>query len=285
MISYITIFMLIEVFSNNLEMSENVSFTKRQKRQKLSIDDQSSEPKITPKSTPLTTSLPSSNPSKSLFSYTPSEDITINPSEILSIDPDDCPITAALTQKSLSSKIFSGELSASVYRGQKAYAQYAEKSESSIRASKFTGSLGPVKAPSHLKATCRFDYSYGLCKDWRISGYCGYGESCIFVHDRSELKTGWELEKEWEKDQESKRKKALDLKDLEPSNPPPELKEKGCLKCEGPKEITTLCKHEFCLKCSMEQFAHSPKCYICGKDTKGIFNEIKSEEKNPKNNK
>ncbi len=25
-------------------------------------------------------------------------------------------------------------------------------------------------------------------------GYCGFGDSCIYIHDRGDYKTGWELE-------------------------------------------------------------------------------------------
>ena len=257
-------------------MDSEPKFQKRQKRAKLSYDD-----------APTSESLPQTSPEvskpvpcdTSLFSF---KSLPTQADLPESLDEELCPIAEAIKHKSISSKIFSGELSASIYRGQKAYAQYAEKSDSTIRASKFTGSLGPVKAPSHLKATCRFDYSYGLCKDWRVSGYCGYGDSCIFVHDRSEFKTGWELEKEWEKEQEEKRKKALETKERIEKEDEKEVgeedeKEKGCEKCGGAKEVFTLCKHEFCFKCSMELFLRSPKCYVCGKDTKGIFNEVKKD--------
>jgi RING finger protein 113A len=257
-------------------MDSEPKFQKRQKKAKLSYDD-APAPEPIHLTTP-DTSKPSPSDT-SLFSF---KSLPIPPEAGEMPDEEVCPIAEAFKHKSISSKIFSGELSATIYRGQKAYAQYAEKSDSTIRASKFTGSLGPVKAPSHLKATCRFDYSYGLCKDWRISGYCGYGDSCIFVHDRSEFKTGWELEKEWEKEQEEKRKKALENKERVEKEENAEVDEgkemeKGCEKCGGVKEVFTLCKHEFCFKCSMELFLRSPKCYVCGKDTKGIFNEVKKE--------
>jgi len=28
-------------------------------------------------------------------------------------------------------------------------------------------------------------------------GYCGFGDSCKFLHDRSDYKHGWQLEQEW----------------------------------------------------------------------------------------
>ena len=80
----------------------------------------------------------------------------------------------------MTSKIFSGELSASIYHWQKAYAQYAEKSDSTIKASKVTGGLGPAKSRSHLEAVCRFYYLYELCKDWRVSRYA-YTETPAYL--------------------------------------------------------------------------------------------------------
>ena len=80
-------------------------------------------------------------------------------------DTDNDTIAQALKQKEISNKIHSGDIESGLYRGLKGYALYAEKSDASIFASKYTGSLGPVKAPNNVRATCRFDYAYGLCKD------------------------------------------------------------------------------------------------------------------------
>ncbi len=30
-----------------------------------------------------------------------------------------------------------------------------------------------------------------------LLGYCGFGDSCKFLHDRSDYKYGWQLEQEW----------------------------------------------------------------------------------------
>lgn len=44
---------------------------------------------------------------------------------------------------------------------------------------------GPLKAPGNLRATVRWDYQPDLCKDFKETGYCGFGDSCKFLHDRS----------------------------------------------------------------------------------------------------
>ena len=55
---------------------------------------------------------------------------------------------------------------------------------------------GPARAPIHYRATSRFDYQPDVCKDFKDTGYCGYGDACKFLHDRSDYKTGWQIEKD-----------------------------------------------------------------------------------------
>eukprot|EP00965_Chrysotila_dentata_P075271 2486181-Pleurochrysis_carterae.AAC.14 len=81
-----------------------------------------------------------------------------------------------------------------IYRGQKAYHQYTNKAED------FTSTMlkghGPARAPVHYRATSRFDYQPDVCKDFKDTGYCGYGDACKFLHDRSDYKTGWQIERD-----------------------------------------------------------------------------------------
>ena len=60
---------------------------------------------------------------------------------------------------------------------------------------------GPLRAPSFLRATCRFDYAPDICKDYKETGFCGWGDNCKFLHDRGDYKSGWQMEKEWEVEQ------------------------------------------------------------------------------------
>lgn len=164
----------------------------------------------------------------------------------------------------ISKQIHKGELDPQVYRGLHGYALYAEKSATNLASSKTTGSLGPVRAPANIRSICRFDYSYGLCKDWKVSGYCGYGDNCIFMHDRSEFKTGWELEKEWETAQQQKRAKR-------PEETVTQRHPKECGVCGKIDEDTifTVCRHPFCYPCALQ----SPvSCRTCGCATNGLFN-------------
>lgn len=32
-----------------------------------------------------------------------------------------------------------------------------------------------------------------ICKDYKETGYCSFGDSCKFIHDRGDYKSGWEI--------------------------------------------------------------------------------------------
>lgn len=34
---------------------------------------------------------------------------------------------------------------------------------------------GPIRAPSNLRATVRWDYQPDICKDYKETGFCGFG--------------------------------------------------------------------------------------------------------------
>lgn len=83
------------------------------------------------------------------------------------------------------------------------YHQYIKKTEAQLAANKFTGTQGPIRATSHIAITNRFDYQPGIvtfiiliveiCKDYKETGYCSFGDSCKFIHDRTDYKSGWEI--------------------------------------------------------------------------------------------
>lgn len=171
-----------------------------------------------------------------------------------------------------------------IYRGQAGYKNYIAKDESSIGNNKNTGTQGPIRAPAFFRATCRFDYQPDICKDYKDTGYCGFGDSCKFMHDRGNYKSGYQMEKEWdEKQAERKRMIAMgidpdeDKKDDDDEfvvKTGPELPF-ACFICRGPFKdpIQTICQHYFCQNCAVKQFrSEGPNCPICTKNTGGIFN-------------
>ena len=38
---------------------------------------------------------------------------------------------------------------------------------------------GPIRAPLYLRSTVRWDYQPDICKDYKETGYCGFGGQCV----------------------------------------------------------------------------------------------------------
>jgi len=213
--------------------------------------------------------------------------------------------------------LVAGTIDAKEYRGQGAYKRYANRSEGAISASKYSGLLGPTRGMSNVRMTMRIEYwgtsgEGGICKDYKETGYCGFGDSCKFLHDRSDYKAGWQLEKEWEDQQkaiETKKRKRWEKRMRERGLAEGEDGEVGgaasadgsssededsaglpstCYACSERWEdcksmpIVTTCGHHFCEDCAMEQYAKTPKCMACDAPTSGIFNSCDALEEKVK---
>ncbi|KAJ2780336.1 RNA-splicing factor [Coemansia javaensis] len=168
-----------------------------------------------------------------------------------------------------------------MYRGQKAYTNRAAG----------TGSMraGPVRAPTNVRTTSVVDYQPNVCKDYKETGFCGYGDSCIFLHDRGVYKTGWQLEKEFEEQQrqqgvrrddprlwQTERDGAAADKAAAGSSKAAEVPF-ACLICRKPFKdpVVTRCQHYFCEACALARYRKSPKCLACGAATGGAFKRAK----------
>lgn len=42
--------------------------------------------------------------------------------------------------------------------------------------------------------TSTIDYNPELCKDYKETGRCNFGDTCLYIHDRTDYKSGWEQE-------------------------------------------------------------------------------------------
>lgn len=104
----------------------------------------------------------------------------------------------AIYEKSLQiNKEQEGKADDKVYRGMNNYTQFYKKRDTAAgNASSGMVRKGPMRAPAHLRATVRWDYQPDVCKDYKETGFCGFGDSCKFLHDRSDYKHGWQLEQE-----------------------------------------------------------------------------------------
>ncbi|KAK6158863.1 hypothetical protein DH2020_006177 [Rehmannia glutinosa] len=135
-----------------------------------------------------------------------------------------------------------------LYKGLHGYTDYKAgfRREQTVASEKAGGSHGPLRASAHIRVSARFDYQPDICKDYKETGYCGYGDSCKFMHDRGDYKSGWQLEKEWEEKEKAR----------EPFVDP----------------VVTRCKHYFCEHCALKHHARNKKCFVCNQPTNGIFN-------------
>jgi len=129
---------------------------------------------------------------------------------------------------------------------------------------------GPVKPPLNVRLTCRFDYQPDICKDYKETGYCGYGDNCKFMHDRGDYKTGWQLEEEWEEARKAVKKEEENLEVAKVEDDLP----LSCGICheEFKNPVVTKCGHFFCEMCAIERDKKFKTCFFCEEKTNGIFN-------------
>ncbi|EEF40224.1 RING finger protein 113A, putative [Ricinus communis] len=143
---------------------------------------------------------------------------------------------------------------AKLYKGIHGYTDHKAgfRREQTISSEKAGGSHGPLRASAHIRVSARFDYQPDICKDYKETGYCGYGDSCKFMHDRGDYKSGWQLEKEWD-EAEKIRKRNLALGELEGGTGENEEEDDddedelpfACFICRQPfvDPVMTKCKH------------------------------------------
>ncbi|KAK4502864.1 hypothetical protein PRZ48_006290 [Zasmidium cellare] len=167
------------------------------------------------------------------------------------------------------------EASDGKYQGTAKYSTFIQKNPDARQ-------VGPVKAPTNVRAITVTDFAPDVCKDYKQTGFCGFGDSCKFLHAREDYKQGWQLDKEWEsagkKDKAgSKSKDAKDDMDEEEKM----LQEIpfACIICKESYKnpVVTKCGHYFCEKCAMGRYMKEKKktCAACGADTNGSFGMAK----------
>ncbi|KAF5834076.1 hypothetical protein DUNSADRAFT_9390 [Dunaliella salina] len=83
------------------------------------------------------------------------------------------------------------------YKGMNNYIDYRAgfRSEHSVASEKGRGAHGPLRASMYVRSTSIMDYNPSLCKDYKETGFCSYGDSCKFMHDRGDYKMSWELDR------------------------------------------------------------------------------------------
>jgi RING finger protein 113A len=158
--------------------------------------------------------------------------------------------------------------------------------------------VGPIKAPTNIRTITITDMAPDVCKDFKQTGFCGFGDSCKFLHAREDYAHGWQLDREWENVTKGKkvlggtvvasaeRKAAGAGGDGERDEDEEEaaMLENipfACIICrEGYKSpIVTRCGHYFCEACALKRYRKDPSCAACGAGTNGVFNAAKRLQK------
>ena len=153
-----------------------------------------------------------------------------------------------------------------------------------------------MRASSNVRTTTRFDYDPSICKDYKETGTCGYGDSCIYLHDRSDYKSGAQIEKEYNDSRSLLTKRfSTSSGGLSSSSSSGASSVSGggesgvegsgsqlpfaCFICRGTfvRPVVTRCRHYFCEACAMNRFIREKKrdCAVCSVNLDGNFSVAK----------
>ena len=166
------------------------------------------------------------------------------------------------------------------YKGSASYSNFIQKNPDAPNRQ-----VGPVKASTNVRMITLTDFAPDVCKDYKQTGFCGFGDNCKFLHAREDYKQGWQLDKEWESAGKSK-KLGTNTTNNDANEDDMDEEEKmlekipfACIICKEPYKnpVVTKCGHYFCEKCAMGRYMKEKKrmCAACGLDTNGTFHVAK----------
>ncbi|KAI9772659.1 MAG: RNA-splicing factor [Geoglossum simile] len=172
------------------------------------------------------------------------------------------------------------------YKGAANYKSYIPKNPNAP-----TRQVGPIKAPTNIRTITVTDFAPDVCKDYKQTGFCGFGDSCKFLHAREDYKQGWELDRDWEIGTKGKKIAGTTVASANRSTKAgvdegddDELLENipfACIICKRPytDPTVTRCGHYFCEACALNRYRKNPSCAACGAGTGGVFNGAKNLQK------
>ncbi|NWW32415.1 R113A protein, partial [Panurus biarmicus] len=158
-----------------------------------------------------------------------------------------------------------------IYRGINNYQKYVKPKDTSMgNASSGMVRKGPIRAPEHLRATVRWDYQPDICKDYKETGFCGFGEieshllcSPLIYYFMPHTWAGLAspLTPLWFTF-------SADDENYEVSSDEEDMPFK-CFICRGSF------KNPVVTNCALQHYRRSQRCYVCDKQTNGVFNPAK----------
>lgn len=91
------------------------------------------------------------------------------------------------------------------------------------------------------------------------------------MHDRSDYKAGWQLEREWQLGEYQRESDDDKRYEIESDGEDFPFK---CVICRGSfvDPVVTKCKHYFCEKCALARYKKTTRCFVCNAQTNGMFN-------------
>ena len=168
------------------------------------------------------------------------------------------------------------------YKGQANYQSFIQKNPNSV-----TKQVGPVKASTNVRTITTTDFAPDVCKDYKQTGFCGFGDSCKFLHAREDYKQGWQLDRDWEINTKGKKPVGKAIASAGRSANRNEEDENdeallesipfACIICKKSytNPIITKCGHYFCEACALQRYRKNPNCAACSSGTGGVFNKAK----------
>lgn len=146
--------------------------------------------------------------------------------------------------------------------------------------SKDRTAFAPDRAPTNIRTTLKIDYQPDVCKDYKETGYCGFGYACKFLHDRSDYKAGWQLDRDWAAKEKERRQRILRGEDPDAGSEEENAEKDddglpfACHICRSQfkRPVVTLCEHYFCEDCVVTRMQKDPTCAVCKKQLRGTLN-------------
>ncbi|OCT50556.1 Pre-mRNA-splicing factor cwc24 [Cladophialophora carrionii] len=193
-----------------------------------------------------------------------------------------------MTETKASEKANAASTTDGTYKGVANYQSFIQKSSDRPPAPA-SKQVGPVKSSTNVRTITVTDFAPDVCKDYKQTGFCGFGDNCKYLHAREDYKQGWQLDRDWEINTKGKTPGAKTVASANRNGPAAAVAEDdedeklleripfACIICKDSYKnpIVTKCGHYFCEACALKRYRKDPSCAACGAGTGGVFNVAK----------